>query len=426
MQRLRVSSWVNPSDMMILTDSKNEKSSPVMTKDGRGRNAPQLNEALFQRGKGILDDMTLQRTMNNDLALNPFWDPLVLQGSDPNTDQGKAERVAFFQNVVDMCHQNNMQCLLGYTMMNPREPQSKFKSFNDWLKDTPAYKQITPEKYADRVADFLDANVPDCDGISFDIEGLGTGIGISKDMTQAIKDQQIEKREAILKTMIDRYGRFLGALADRLAKSKKVVGVATAGLTSETEATPGYTAEDGFRLHQFTLAKDHPNMIIRPMAYDNVKLEGKDDPATLRNAVQQTLAWHDKIIAYALSVIPAEQFQLGFKTIMARKDDGKPPDYGGFITDVATIRKRCEDVLRPKNIGIIFFPTSAGFWSECNEGINNGAPAAGEALAAALAARQQASKQPVPPNPAQMPLDEDAFYRMNSWRRVPMIPPIDY
>ncbi len=419
MQRLRMSSWVNPTDLMVLTDSGNQKSPPIMTTDGQSRETPQLNEALFQRGKGILDDMTLQRTMNNDEQMTPVWDPLVLGGYPSTSDKGKAVRLAFFQNVVDKCHQNNMQCLLGYTMMNPKEARSRFKSFNDWLAESPIFK-ISPAEYAGQVADFLDKQVPECDGVSFDIEGLGTGFGVTKDMTQALKDQQIEKREKRLKTMTERYGQFLGALADRLAKSKKIVGVATAGMTSETEAIPSFTAEDGFRIHQFTLAKDHPNMIIRPMAYDNVKLNGKDDSATLQAAVQATLVWHDKIIAYALSVLPPEQFQLGFKTIMARKDDGKPPDYGGFITDVSVIKKRCQDVLRPKDIGLIFFPTSASFWSECNTGLNDGAPAAGEALAAAQAAKQQAAA-----NPAQMPLEQESFYRMSSWRRLPMIPPID-
>ena len=59
------------SDLMTLTDPENEQSPPLMTKDAKGRDTPQLNNEPFKRGKGILDDMTLQRTMNNDLKMQP-------------------------------------------------------------------------------------------------------------------------------------------------------------------------------------------------------------------------------------------------------------------------------------------------------------------------------------------------------------------
>src|SRR6266478_6873338 len=155
MQRLRVSSWLNPTDVMVLTNSGNEKSPPIMIKSVEGSETPQLNETLFQRGKGIVDDLTLQRTMNNDLELNPVWDPLVLGGYPSTSEKGKAVRKAFFQGVIDKCHQNNMQCLLGYTMMNPREATSRFKTFNDWLAEKTQIK-ISPKEYAGKVADFLD------------------------------------------------------------------------------------------------------------------------------------------------------------------------------------------------------------------------------------------------------------------------------
>src|SRR5262245_35695807 len=267
-QRLRVSSWINPSDLMILKNPKDEKSPPLMTKDAQGRDTPILNEKPFTLGNGILDDMTLQRTMNNDLKMNPEWDALVLQGAPPTSEEGKTKRTAFFQSVVDKCHQNNMQCLLGYTMMNPGSGPSIFKSFNDWLKRDDPYEDLTPQRHAEGVAAFLLKNVPECDGISFDIEGLSTGFAINDKMTDAVKAETIKNREPILKNMMERYDTFLGTLADTLAKTNRIVGVATAGLTSVTEVTPGYTAEDGFRIHQFTLAKDHPNMLIRPMAYD--------------------------------------------------------------------------------------------------------------------------------------------------------------
>ena len=179
---------------MTLTDPEDERSPPLMTKDSKGRDTPQLNNEPFKRGKGILDDMTLQRTMNNDLKMQPAWDPLVLQGAPPGSEEGKTKRMAFFQSVVDKCHENNMQCLLGYTMMNPGSGPSIFKSFNDWLKQDDPYEDITPESHAGAVADFLLSNVPECDGISFDIEGLGTGFTINDKMTDAVKAETIRKR----------------------------------------------------------------------------------------------------------------------------------------------------------------------------------------------------------------------------------------
>lgn len=418
MQRLRVSSWLNPTDLMVLSVKGNERSPPLITKDSQGRKLPVLNRNLLTLGKGVLDDFTMQRSINNDQDMNVVWDPLVLSGFTGK--DGIKVRQAFFQAAVDACHEHGIQCLLGYTMMNPNLPASRFKSFNEWLAAR-AFPKIELKDHARKIARFLNDNVPECDGISLDIEGLTSGIPVGKNLPEKLKQQQIARKEDVLNRMIERYQVFLEALADELADGNKIVGVATAGLTSETEATPGYTAEDGFRIHQFTLAENCSNIIIRPMAYDYQKLNGKDDPATLKSDQATTLAWHDKIIDYALSVIPPERFQLGFKTIMARKANGGPPDYGGFITDVSVIKRCCEGALRPKNIGIIFFPTSASFWSECNAGLNGGAPAAGAGVSSS---QSPGASSEMPKNPAQVPLDNKGMSRMSSWRRISAPPPL--
>lgn len=413
-QRLRISAWLNNADLMILTRAGDEKSPPQMTTNARKQAVPVLRADMIQQARGLVDDMTLQRTMNNDESMRPIWDPLVLPGQRPDVDGNKV-RKAYFEAAIDACHREGIQCLMSYTMMRPSAPPSKFHVFNDWLKSDKKFPALTPEQHGENVAKFLERELPESDGLSFDIEGLSTGFSVKSDTAEPLRSELIKKREEMLIVMLDRFSRFLFTLADLLAAKNKILGVATAGLTSATEVIPGYTTEDGFRLHQYTLAKGHPNVLIRAMAYDNYTLNGKTDPATLQTALANTLALHDKTIAYAKSVIPATQFQLGIKTISGAKD-GVPPKYGGFITDPSIARGHCEKVLRPAGVGLALFPTSAGFWQPCNEGLNKNAPAA-----AAYVPKTAERVEPAPgtpPNPAHAPLGVEEYYRINSFRRI--------
>lgn len=358
--RLRISSWVNNTDLLFLEKPAQKTSKPVMTKNAKGKEA--LN--LMQQAKGLVDDFTIQRTINNNKEMEVSWDPLG-RNADPEVCK------AFYQAVVAECHNNEIQCLLSYTMMAPSEGPSRFHTFNDWLTGR-NFEKLTPEKHAENIMEFLDENVPECDGLSVDIEGLHTGFGVTKDMSKEKKEAVLKDKEDMLKKMLERYQRFLGKLAELLAAQKKILGVATAGLTSETEVTPGFTAEDGFRLHQYTLAKGHPNMLIRSMIYDNYKINGDMSPNMLEKALATTLSLQDKAIAYAKTVIPMAQFQVGIKTIPGLKK------YGGFITDVQLVRRRCEELLRPDGVGLALFPTSVRFWKECNAGLNMRAPLAAQ------------------------------------------------
>jgi hypothetical protein len=395
-QRLRISSWVNNTDLMVLKkqgkEGEAEQSPPIMTKNEQGEDVPLLRQELMQQAHGLVDDFTIQRTINNDEKMQVSWDPLVL-GGDAKTCK------AFYRAVIGACHRQELQCLMSYTMMAPEKAPSRFHVFNDWLAER-AFKELSPEQYAENVVKFLDEHVPDCDGLSFDIEGLRTGVSVPKETPAAQKEKLTEQKEELLKKMGERYQRFLGSLAERLGKARKLVGVATAGLTSEKEVIPGTTADDGFRLHQYTLAKDHANMLIRPMIYDNYKINGKMDAKTLRQALAMTISLQEKAIAYAKSVIPLDRFQVGIKTITGMKN-GVPPTYGGFITDASVARAQCEKLLRPQGVGLALFPTSAGFWKECNAGLNEKAP-----LAATTG------------NPAQAPLHKEELDRLYSYSRI--------
>lgn len=366
-KRLRVSAWFNPTDLMVLTAQSDPKSPPVFTRDGAGREVPQLLLDAIARGKGALDDASVQRTINNDMKMNVVWDPLVLPGKGDDTREG------FFQGAIKACHKLGIQCLVGYTMMRPKDGlPSKFSVFNDWLAGR-ALPDLKPADHATRIVAFLDKHLPECDGVHFDIEGLTSGLPQpevdprSGNLTRAGEIMKQKKDEAVAR-LTARYGEFLGALSDALSKKKRLVALATAGLTAAREVIPGRVAGDGERIHQYTLAKGHPNFLVRPMAYDYQELKSFD-AATLQQDREATLAWHDKIIAYATSVLPPQQFQLGIKTISS-KDNNQPKKYGGFITDPDVLRRRCQDPLRKKGIGVALFPTSSSFWKPANDGLN--------------------------------------------------------
>jgi hypothetical protein len=162
-------------------------------------------------------------------------------------------------------------------------------------------------------------------------------------------------------------------VADLLAPKSMIVAVATGSLISDTHVSrqfkqlpdgskveiPGSRQSPGFAFfltHPYQMAVGHPNLLLRPMAYDNGLFKGKKDDAILE--------WHEDIIRYALedALVPASQFQLGIRVTAG--------GLGGDINDPKNVTRRCSGVLRRKKVGLCMFPDISSFWKPSNDTLN--------------------------------------------------------
>jgi hypothetical protein len=302
------------------------------------------------------------------------WDMIVLP-----TITVDADRVEFFQDCIKSAHKHKMQLLAGYALIAPagQAPPPKFKAFNDWIKQKTLINPAV-DAYAQSIVDFLDTELPGCDGVSFDIEGLSTGLPAGTAQNARIKE--CLRLGANIAT-------FYGTLADKLTASNRLVAVATAGLTSR-DHIQGSVPLDMFIIQGYDIAKGHSNILIRPMAYDNFG-------ATVRDGNTLIKDWHQQIVDFAVNDKLNRAFQLGIRTT-ARDPKDK---LGSFITDVNVIKDRCTSMLRAdKNVGLILFPTSSGMWKDCDDALN---PKPNTAAAGKFVGR-----------PLQGPLDQNALDRL--------------
>ncbi|MDD1679152.1 MAG: glycoside hydrolase family 18 protein, partial [Methanomicrobiales archaeon] len=253
----------------------------------------------------------------------------------------------YLQKAIDVCHQNDVQIFLGYTIGDEGGMiSSRSKLFKEWIHD-PASTGVTPAQHAQDICTFVfDQSGFDVDGIAFDLELNG-----------------LKAEDA------DNFGLFYGALADLLAAKGKVLSIATGVGNIDNESSWLGT----FRAQPFRLAKGHPNFIIRPMAYDNFQL---DDAAFLQ--------WHKDIIDFALNKVGLDpgQFQLGLKiskNVHSQDASWLPP--AGWTErkctfDTPGIVDRCKSLLRPNGVGLATF---AG-WGDAqafNAALNAGCDPAG-------------------------------------------------
>ena len=136
----------------------------------------------------------------------------------------------------------------------------------------------------------------------------------------------------------------------------------------------------------FSMAVGHPNMIIRPMAYDNFVLNEA-----------KMFKWHEDICDYAINQVglTPSQFQLGIKTssndahVIATMPKEIPMAERArrCCYRSAGVANRCEKILRDREVGVINF---AGLidYGLVNKALNpdeEPAGTAGEPLQAPLA-----------------------------------------
>jgi hypothetical protein len=342
-KRLRVSSWFEPMDFMVLKDLKNKV--PASTTDSNGNIVLVLKKDAITGAGGALDDVSLQRTIVSDAKLTSIqWDLLV--NSPVSTRQN------FVAQCAAACHAEGIQMLVGFALLasNDKSQNTTFDGFNLWLRGKPPTSPTIPA-FAKLIHDFVMKNMPDCDGVSFDIEGLTSGASAANSASECIR---IGKNLELLYV----------TLAGMFAGDGKLVAVATAGLTSRLHINPGRKATEGLVIQDTHLGAGTPNLLIRPMAYDNF---------TPADADSKVFAWHEQVIAYALAedpangspALPPSQFQLGIKTFHPAGGT-----LGGFVTSQKLINMRCEKLLRKNNVGVVFFPSSVSFWKGTDAALN--------------------------------------------------------
>jgi TolA-binding protein len=271
-------------------------------------------------GKGLVDDISLIKTVALVGDGGAGWDTSYMPGF-------AKERQRYLRDVISIAHENGMQVLAGYAITDEGFAQgSRGKAFISWLEKS---DRAAMRKHAEAVVKFLwDEQKLDFDGVSFDLELNGMRATHAPKMTQ-----------------------FYGELADVLAaRGNKIVAIAT-GIGATKEGGKYVAKEErglgGARGQPFGLAKGHPNIIVRPMAYD----VGIDDP-DLRD-------WHESQIQFALGAagITPANFQLGIKII-----PNVDPKHRSTSTlqDPAQVAARGKDLLRKYKVGLVLF-ASTGF-----------------------------------------------------------------
>jgi len=339
----------------------------------------QEDHSMIEAARGALDDITF---------LSGIW---------MSKTRGVTWRVdsvpGFLQKAIDVCHQNDVQIFLGYSIADEGGMiGGRSKLFREWIHD-PASTGLTPAQHAQDICDFVfDTNGFDVDGIAFDLELNG-----------------LKAEDA------DNFGLFYGALADLLAGKGKVLSVATGVGNVNNEASwLGL-----FRAQPFRLAKGHPNFIIRPMAYDNFAL---DDAAFLQ--------WHKDIVDYALNKVGLDpgQLQLGLKiskNVHSQDQSWLPPPGWSerkCTFDTAGIADRCTNLLRPNGAGLVTF-AGWGDFAAFNAALNPGCDPAGTQGTPVQAPRGGAAAEASSPQTQPQPEPEPAAAQAQPADQPPPDPP---
>lgn len=330
-----------------------------------------VTEANLAGGRGLIDDVTLLRTLANDgdqagspnRPLRLTLDRMVF----PGVQLGDRSKV--FADIVARCHAQAMQILAGYGIVTEKQIGARF---NAWLRDPG--RSPTFEQYARRIVHFLMTLSLDprataveahrrFDGIGLDIETLAGDLG-------------------------DQFTGFCRTLAGQLAAKGMMLAVAAGGMISETLAAKRprpLPALGSAVATQYKMARGLRNVVIRPMAYD-INRSGK-----------QLAEWHEDIVDWALqgAGLTPGQLQLGVKTVHGGLNIGITEAPGEVIA-------RCRSLLRPKLTGLTVFALGKSEnwtrWDSYDRALNPTGPVpstAGEPLQAPLGPKELARLTPL-------------------------------
>jgi hypothetical protein len=310
--RKRLSLWtaeaIFPMDGAVMMNPNDPRFEPTLA-------------ATLDRAQGHLDDISLLRTVNIDASNNAGWDHgEAASGSSaylPGVPTSDGKRMVT-EMLIRLCHERGIQLLVGYGIVTPgTAPSPRGNRFLQMIRN-PAVR----DAHVESLVAFLDAQVPDYDGISFDLEINGTH------RTEA-------ERES--------FRAFYAAVAENLAKKNKVVTFAAGASTSRAEEN---AAHGLFFAQAYRIAVGIPNLIVRPMAYDGPSSEPEE--ALYR--------WHERIADYAIDRNESEpnpggllhpaQLQMGLKVVV--------PTARSVVTRAGLLR-RAGELLRPRRVGLIIY-----------------------------------------------------------------------
>lgn len=318
------------------TTTKVKISSRLRTSLWTGRN--NLSVANLGSMKGI-DDLTILTTATNahfqaggdPKTLGVAWDDSF--DTFKKTDQ---EQRDFYRAVIAKCHERRVQALVGFHhALN--SAGGRAASFHAWMIEVHkrgAAGKAAIDDFAARLVEFYDTNVPDYDGVNFDIEHIAP-INLMPVAAQAKFFTHFYRAVAKLQAQRNKFVAIATGMFDNQFLSVKIADLQQRFDSASTIAFA--------KTHPYQIAKGFPNIIIRPMAFGT-------ESADKSIAGQQK--WHTDIVEYAIETVGLlpGQFQLGF-------DIGA----GNGEIELSTggsLEQRCKELLRPNRVGIIGFAMS--------------------------------------------------------------------
>lgn len=334
--RLRFSLWADPNN---ITDANLSRGS--------------------DRASDIIDDLSLLITVqsNTDATLMPTWDV----GLAPGQLRSEAQVKKFYADIIERCHKHGIQVFAGFGLVDRGE--SRIVRFDEWLNDLTKEAdggKAEATRFATELVSFIDKNTPGCDGISFDIESCG----LFKGSPLAAVNKSPKTHAALIVKLRAALRFFYHAVADILAKTNRICAITVGGMMSDVAAVTKLPSVPNTnpnallaaRLHTYDIPIGKPNIIIRPMAYDNAGGVGASAKIPAFNSDPGQFEWHEGIIKFALENkrVHPHQFQLGVKDFQP-KTNGVPSGQGGNVPSPGRIRKRCTDLLRPNRVGLCLF-----------------------------------------------------------------------
>lgn len=322
------------------------------------------DKEVEDKADDIVDDLsllvTVQNTENENALMEPDWDI----GRKPSKQVPEQEVIDFYKGVINLCHARRIQVLAGYGLVD--RGVKRILRFDRWLDEL-----TDPTKHADggkaeatrfakALVNFIDSKMPGFDGISFDIESCG----LFKGSVLA----PVNKNPGAHKDKIARLRRalkfFYHAVADLLVVDNRICAITVGGMMSDDAAALPLPSLRNVspnallapRLHTYDLPIGKPNIIIRPMGYDNAGGAGADAKIPAFNRDPAQFEWHKAIVEFALKQkrINPQQFQLGIKDFRPPGPTGESGQ-GGTVPEPSRILRRCAEILRPNRVGLILF-----------------------------------------------------------------------
>lgn len=287
--------------------------------------------------RGTIDDLSLLTTVLNG-PFQPGDDPKAFgvewdESFRPHGNKNPAAELAFYEGIVAACRAQGVQALVGFQHALNR-PGGRTADFHRWMQAVHAMGATEGDKalnlYAKRLSDFVFDQLPDADGISFDIEHI-----------PPVAEMSIPDQASF-------FTRFYRAISVRLATKRKIVAIAVGEFDNQVASVAIEDLQARFdhattmvfaRVHPYSLAKGFPNILLRPMAFGSLSAQ---------KGVAAQQKWHEDIVRYAMEVagVPPEQFQLG---VFLGSAPGEVSQRG------PTMKQRCTEILRPNRVGLCEF-----------------------------------------------------------------------